>query len=352
MVAAAAVAVAEGSTSVPAGRALGVGLLVGGLGVLVLMLVWLVVSGAQSGGIVLGLLLALVFAGPLIGAGAYVLSRQQAERQEAAAFASKRRVLESDRLFRDEIAAALRGLASRPELRDLRLGEMADDVAAAFRRGAAWEDAVHLDDSSIDTLGRYDDLVRERVRRLRDGAQDPATVAGELRQAVDQREDLLRGRRPPSMEPSVLMRASEPRRGAAALEQLKLGDAIAHEGVDYVVDALADYFREGERWKLAKLAATSGENAGQWLYVGTAGLELALLSETSPNTDRSGDGTAVVTVESRAGKAEGVLVSYRRARQDSTVTIQEDWPDGTRRAYSGSLIDADDLEVWPTFTTE
>ncbi len=42
------------------GRALGIGLLAGGVALLLLMVLWLFVSGAQSGGIVLGLILALV----------------------------------------------------------------------------------------------------------------------------------------------------------------------------------------------------------------------------------------------------------------------------------------------------
>src|SRR5687767_3320295 len=95
-------------------RGLGIGLVAGGAIVLLLMLVWLAVSGAESGGIVLGLLLALVLAGPLIGAGIYVLSRQTVERQAAAAFVSRQRILESDRLFRDEVAGALRRLEERP----------------------------------------------------------------------------------------------------------------------------------------------------------------------------------------------------------------------------------------------
>ena len=46
-------------------RALGYGLLAGALGIAALMLIWLATSGAQAGGVVLGLLLMFVLAGPL-----------------------------------------------------------------------------------------------------------------------------------------------------------------------------------------------------------------------------------------------------------------------------------------------
>jgi hypothetical protein len=331
---------------VPPGRALGIGLLAGGLSVLVLMLVWLAVSGAQSGGIVLGLLLALILAGPLIGGGVYVLSRQGVERQAAQAFATKRKVVESDRVFRDEIGAALGGLASRPEMQELRLGELADQLTAAYRRGAAWEDVVQLDDANLDILRRYDDLVRERVRRLRDGAPDVAAVVRELRQAIDQRDDVVRGRMPPTLEPSVLLRSGEPRRGAAALEALRVGDAVSRERDDYVVDAVADYFAEGQRWRLIKLVPTGAETPLQWLYVGPGALEIALLEEAEGSPQSQTD-TAVVDVQTRSGKAQGVLVSYVRARDGSDLRLAERWPDGTVHAYSGQIIDADDLDVWP-----
>jgi len=331
------------------GRALGVGLLAGGLILLALMLVWLAVSGAESGGVVLGLMLALVLAGPLIGGGIYVLSRLAAEQQMVHAFATQRRVLESDRAFRDEVGAALGRLAARAELRALHLDELADELTARHRRGAAWEDLVQLDDTNIETLRRYDDLIRERIRRLRDGTPDAASVVRELRQAFDQREDLLRGRRAPTLEPSAMLRSGEPRRGAAALEALRVGDAVSRDQADFVVDAVAEYFDEGQRWKLAKLSPTAAAEPAQWLYVGPGGLDVAVLREVSASNQRH-TGTAVVDVESKTGKAESVLVSYAISRSGSELRLDERWPDGTEHAYTGPLVDADELDFWPAFS--
>ncbi|MDQ3809022.1 MAG: hypothetical protein M3336_01900, partial [Chloroflexota bacterium] len=81
----------------PAGRALGTSLLAGAIGITALMLVWLMVSGARGGGIVLGLLLVLVLAGPLGAAGLYILGRQPVEERQAAEFASRQRIVEADR---------------------------------------------------------------------------------------------------------------------------------------------------------------------------------------------------------------------------------------------------------------
>jgi hypothetical protein len=69
-------------------------------------------------------------------------------------------------------------------------------------------------------------------------------------------------------------------------------------------------------------------------------------------TDEAGAETAVVNVNSRSGRAEGVLVSYRRTREARDLRIEERWPDGTSHAYSGAVVGADDIEVWPSsFTT-
>jgi hypothetical protein len=239
-------------------------------------------------------------------------------------------------------------LAARPELRALRLDELADEVTGAYRRGAAWEDTVQLDNTNIDVLRRYDDLVRERVRRMRDGMAEPAALTRELRQAIDQRDDLLRGRRPPSLEPSALLRSGGPRRGAEALERLHVGDAVSRGRDDYVVDAVAEYFDEGKRWRIAKLTPSGADAPAHWLYVGPAAQEVALLEEVSASAQNQGN-TAVVDVDSRSGKAEGVLVSYTRVNTGSTLTFEEGWPDGTERAYSGALIDPGELDVWPAF---
>jgi hypothetical protein len=344
------------------GRALGVGLLAGAAAILALMLLWLAVSGAQGGGIVLGLLLILLLAGPLAGGGWYVLSRQSAEQASAAAFATRRRVLDSDRVFRAEIGDALNRLAARPGLPAADLHGLADELQGSAHRGVAWEETVQLDDAGLERLSRYDDLVRERVRRLRDTPpeQAPQSMIRELRQALDQREDLLlRGRAAPALDAAQLLRADAARANSADLEQLALGDAVSHERTDYVVESLASYFAEGQTWKLARLAPTGGEVPASWLYIGPGAIDVALMSELPTSSAdgppdvpgaqlaQAGAGTAVVDVSSRAGNARGVLVAYTKYRDTAHLALVEQWPDGARRGYGGGLLKRDDLQVWP-----
>jgi hypothetical protein len=344
------------------GRALGMGLLAGAAGILVLMLLWLLVSGARGGGIVLGLLLTLVLVGPLAGGGWYVLSRQSVEQASAAAFATRRRVLDADRLFRAEIGDALHRLAERPGLPAADLHSLADELQGSAHRGVAWEETVQLDDAGLARLSRYDDLVRERVRRMRDTPPDeaPRSMIRELRQALDQREDLLlRGRAAPALDAAQLLRADAPRADSAELQQLAVGDAVTHEGTDYIVESLGSYFAEGQTWKLARLVPTGGEIPVNWLYIGPGGLDVALMAELPASaTDappglpgaqlaETGAGTAVVDVSSKAGDARGVLVAYTKYRDPAHLALVEHWPDDVRRAYAGSLVKRDDLQVWP-----
>jgi hypothetical protein len=325
---------------------LGWGLLGGGGAIVLLMLAWLSVSGAQGGGIVLGLILMLFLAGPLVGAGAYVLSRQRAEAAEAAAFGVRRRVIDADRLFRAEIGASLRQLASSPALPGERLRALADELQNPVHTGVEWQSTVQLNDNQVEVLGRYDDLVRERVRRLRDGAGNPEAALRELREAIDQREDLLvMGRAAPTLQPAELMRTDAPRQ--VDLESIGVGDAVSRERTNYVVESVAAYFAEGQSWKLARLAPTSDADRPRWLYVGPASVEVALLDEHTPPPSEALPNTAVVDVTSRTGTARGILVSWSRRRDGDQLSLVERWPDNTSHAYRGPLLKPGDLDVWP-----
>jgi hypothetical protein len=336
------------------------------------MLLWLFVSGAQGGGIVLGLILALILVGPLAGAGWYVLSRQSAETAAAAALAEKRQVLDRDRLFRDDIGETLRSLADRSPTRGSELRAIADEVQGARHRGIAWEEHVQLDASGLERLERYDDLVRQRVRQLRDAPQDQVsdTSIRELRQALDQREDLLvLGRRAPALDPGLLLRSGTRSTDSVELEQLALGDAVSSslDNVDYVVENVASYFAEGQTWKLLRLVPTGGETQPLWLYVGPGGLDVAALNELSERPGETdgdaaasppplagtqwapaGSGTAVVDITGSSGTARGVLVTYQRYRDAQHLGLVERWPDGERHTYAGRLIQRGDLQVWPS----
>jgi hypothetical protein len=333
------------------GRPLGLGLLGAGAGIVLLMLVWLFVSGAQGGGIVLGLLLMLVLGGPLIGAGAYVLSQQSREQRQAVAFATQRRIIDSDRLFRAEMGGTLRSLADNPALPGPQLRALADDVQSPTHTSAEWQTNIQLDDAQVGTLRRYDDLVRERVRRLRDDPSGNGSDAAlrELRQAIDQREDLLlRGRTAPVLDASTLMRTEAPR--TTDLQSIALGDAVSRDRVNYVVESVATYFAEGQTWKLARLVPTSPQDTPRWLYVGPGGLDVAILDESNeqPPTHRpDATGSAVVDVNSSSGTARGVLVTYSRWSEDSRIVLSEIWPNTVSHAYAGTRVKTDDLEVWP-----
>src|SRR5690242_14113456 len=88
-----AAAGSEASAEV-SGCTLGSSFLAGAALLAVLMVAWLAVSGACGGGIVLGLMLLVVLAGPLAVAGIVVLQREPAEAKAEAVFTSKRRLLE------------------------------------------------------------------------------------------------------------------------------------------------------------------------------------------------------------------------------------------------------------------
>lgn len=338
------------------GRVLGYSLLAGAGVVALLMFAWLAVSGVNAGGFVLGLILLVILAGPLAVAGVMVLSRQPSEVAAEAAFASKQRIIDADRLFRRELAPELRQLARQPALPAQRLEEMAEDLERSGYDRPEWYATLQLNDADAETLKRYDDLVWDRVRLLRDRAMAaaPATELDQetrsLQDALDQRRDLLlRGRRAPIAPPSVLLRSGSPARGTDALRDLALGDAVSYDGTDYVVEGVASYFAEGQAWKLVHLVATANAPA-RWLYIGPGGLEVALLDDaSSPPSElpKVASGTATVDVTGQAGAARGVLVTFSRFADASSAALVEDWPDGAHHVYLGAMVRPADLEVWP-----
>jgi hypothetical protein len=345
------------------GRALGIGLLAAGVVVALILGLWLAVSGATAGGIVLGLLLLVVIAGPLAGAGWFVLARQPAEERTQARFAERQRVVDADRAFRREIGVALRGLAEQHQRADLR--RLADSVA----NRTTTLDALQLDDTQIDTLRGYDDLIWERVQALR--AAPAGELDGrlaELQRSLDARDDLLlRGQASAGVPADELLgggrAAGRPLGGATAdVAGLALGWAISRATDDYVVEALATYFDNGATWRLAHLVPTSTAAAEAWLYVGIGASRLAWLAlapelsaASSPEAvEVRGQSlalvesrTAVVDVTSTAGAARGALVSVRRYESGPLVALLERWPEQRERAYAGEAIQPSEIDVWP-----
>jgi hypothetical protein len=169
--------------------------------------------------------------------------------------------------------------------------------------------------------------------------------------------ELLRGERAPSVPPTALLEAREPARGAAALSALARGDAVTIDEMDYVVAVSVSYFAGGQSWQLHRLDA---EEVRHWLYVGPGALEVVVMDETTPTTDAQppeiehggvrlrlrAEGMANASVDSGAG-VESVSVDYGHyAAEGGERYWLERWPDGTR-AYVGSLVRPQALEVWP-----
>ena len=369
------------------GRAMGLGLI--GLGAVLggLVLLWLVVTAAsgelRGGGFVLGLMIAAVLGLPPIGFGYYLLQRSKQEELETREFVGRRRVLEEDRLFRAHIATEARQQAERllalaqgqPQLQRAagRLRSVADDLQASGYDQAAWYEAVTLGDEDVEALRRYDDLVSERLRRisrqvdgLELGDRQDATGILQATQAwerdLDQRLELLRGERPPSVDPSDLLAAEEPAGGAGAIEALARGDAVTYDEVDYLVEVTVTYFASGRTWKLHRLGA---EDARRWLYVAPGGLSLAMLEMTEPAAEERArevrlgetiyrlaeEGSASITVESASGRQEGLAVDFWHYEAPAgELYWHERWPDGPR-AYRGAPIRPRRLEVWPSERT-
>ncbi len=143
-----------------------------------------------------------------------------------------------------------------------------------------------------------------------------------------------------------------------------MGDAVTRDGIDYVVDRIVSGFVDGQTSKLAHLAPSGAGEADAWLWISPGALELAWLhavaapdpgapSITVDDTVlRSLESTAsLVSIESTAGSAPGVLVHTWRYRADDRVAEVEQWPDGNVVAYAGKIVRPRELEIWPAAQT-
>jgi hypothetical protein len=202
------------------------------------------------------------------------------------------------------------------------------------------------------------------VRWLGDHAGEPTTTLmdaiTQLQTAIDQRMDLLvRGRQAPAVAPSALLRAQAA--APATVATLGLGDAISHDGVDYLVEGVVSSFADGQTWKLLHLVPSGAGAAEHWLSVAPGGLELAWLDGIGPAMTPGGKQlayadtalplvgvrSATAQVETRAGSSPGVLVRSWTYRQGQLVATVEQWPDGPVRAYAGHTLDARQFDIWP-----
>lgn len=372
------------------GSALGTGLMVMGGVVGVLILLWLAVNlvGGQlrAGGFVFGLMLLALLVVPLVGTGWHLRGRATIDSGEAQMFAARRGVLARDRVVRRELAreleqrvtalaevsstlpgeqARLAGSAGQ------RLREVLEDVSRPGYDTASWLEhtAATLDARGVDAIGRYDDLVLEEARRLetieRELGRDPQ-APHRLAQGVDllashvrEREELLGlGRRAPAMSSQELLSTgSMPRHRLRTPLELRLDDAVSFELEDYVVRTLLTYFAGGRSWRTYQVHDGKQE---RWLEVRAEGAAVAWYAVRSVPEDPAGElvtiegtsyraqenGSATVTIESAAGKQDGLFVEYRRYNGPADERLLlERWPDHAR-ALVGRSVSPDELQLW------
>jgi hypothetical protein len=368
-----------------AGGTLGTALL-GLAGALVLVVVlWLgsfVARGIfSSSTLIFGLGLTVLLAAPLAWAGWYLRGRGQVEALEASTYAERRAVLDQDAALRRELvrdltqrlaqveraAPELPGSAAAEVRRAGRvLADVRDDLARPGYSATTWlESGAGLNAEQLATVRRYDDLVSAQVRRIGEIDLSTETGAGRLAEAADllaeharEREALFgRGRDAPGLRPQELLAAgAAPRRRLESPLTLALEDAVSYAGSDYLVRAVLGYFGGGRRWRAYQLHDGKQE---RWLEVRADGAELLWLERVDPPAAMAGDtvtfqgqayalierGSAAVSIESAAGKQDGILVDYRRLRAAGDWLLLEDWPDGPR-ALAGETVHAEDLDLW------
>ena len=362
----------------------GLGLMALGGIVGALLVLWLLVSAIggnlRGGGAVLGLVLIAVLAGPLLGGGYFLWRRSAVEAGEDTRFEARRRLLEGDRLFRQQAATDLRGFADRlPESPDARavadrLRDLAAQVERVRRDESAWYEADPVADDDLPTLRRYEDTLQaesDRLAGLVSRARQGESAAGDLTMSLDrwerafrQREALLvRGRRGPTVDPGELLRARTPSRGVEALRALKLGDAVTVDFQDYLVHGILTYFAQGRTWHLFILRSGSSE---RWLWGGPGGLTWAVLDPLptpptagAPTVELEGatlslaeSGAATADLATVAGAEQGVAVDYwRYSGADRQMAWVERWPREVRAGVGRETL-ADTIDVWPQASTE
>jgi hypothetical protein len=349
-----------------------IGAVVGGL-----LILWTLATAAsgelRAGGVVFALILVAVLALPPLGVGYYLLRRSTVEERDSGRFEARRKLLEGDRLFRQQAAADLRRLAERLSAQPAaaeRLRTLAATVEDVRRDETAWYEADPLADEDLPTLRRYEDTLQAETDRLSDLAvrtlQGEAGAAEALPASVDrwertfrQREALLlRGRRGPAVAPEALLRARTPTRGAAALNALTLGDAVTVDFEDFLVQGVLSYFAEGRTWHLYLLRSGDAE---RWLWGSPGGLTWAVL-DPLPNAPTPGapsvpfedathslaeSGSATVDLTTTAGAERGLAVQYwRYSGPDRRMVWVEQWPREVR-AGAGHETLPDTIDVWP-----
>ncbi len=244
---------------------------------------------------------------------------------------------------------------------------------------AGWFDAAQIVESDLDQLTEFDAELAGGVGQLKaaldkvgaavkanEGVEDAigncADLIDTLNAQFDQREQFVAMGKKPSLAPprtgspldALKVKASAPAE-YTALTTLKLGDAVAWGGTDYLVSGKISYSTpDGPFW--AYLLDDAGKQ--HWLRVGqgeASVLDEIRLAVPEPLPDtltfegqtyaRAGAGTATVSVEGVSGVKRG-SVNFARYTADSGKRLWvEDFGTETR-ATAGQAVDTSELVVY------
>ena len=264
------------------------------------------------------------------------------------------------------------------------LDQKLERLLARFRtapRGyAGWFDSAQIVEEDLDALTQFDAALAGGVAQLKSaidaigaamktkqGVEDAMSAAAEtldtLNTQYDQRENLLASGKKPTLDlfanlaaPLDALKAkTQPPADFAALMNLKLNDAVSHDGTDFIVSGKIAYNDAGQKFWAFALKDRGQE---KWLRVGP-GAEIALCDEIkfaipSPLPDSvelngkgfatDVSGTANVTVEGAGGTRRGSVEYGRFIAMDTRLWL-EDFGQG-KRAMLGQTVDTSDLKVY------
>lgn len=366
------------------------------LGAVFLLLVFK--ASGSAAGVLLGLVLVVIIALPLIFGGVFLMMRARREDIESRDIQGRRRTLESESLSRAELADRVARQRSRLDslvqsalpqsnptnrliLEDAvaRLGNLSQALRrTSYERVGAF-DMLAEDASDAETVWSIDATLQSNMANLErqvtdlttsisNGAPDNAAVSGlsriiaRMENAVNERARVLT-----TSDVKPLPTVSEVLRGIqptgvsdpAKFTSLKPNDALSYNSEDYVVTGKVEWSESDGTVRYTFLLGGASEET--WLLVENGGTELAILQTQASTTaaDHSSgsiqfrgkawakvaDGTATVSVTGVTESRSGLFVSYRKYTSDGDVLWIEDWNEGTK-VLMGHRERAENIELW------
>ncbi len=263
---------------------------------------------------------------------------------------------------------------------DQKLQRLIARLKTAPRGYAGWFDAAQIVEADLDQLLQFDTTLAGGVEQVQatfdaltsalkaketldDALAASAETLDALNDQFDQREQFvalgkkpsLTATRPPISPLDALKKKAAPPQELAALANLKLNDAVAYGGVDYLVTGKITYTIPGGSFWAFLL---QDRDQKRWLRVGPA-TELVICQESSvtlsaPLPDslpienhayaRGDSGTANVNVEGAGGGKRGSVTYTRYASENNRLWV-EDFGAETRVTI-GQVIDPFEVKVY------